>query len=366
MLKNKGFITVIVLLLFVSAAFSQSLRETDEKPLFFVNTNSIFEFSSGGNYGFTVLKQIVEEAGYRFDHGLHPEINEQYLEGISVYFLPIRKFFLLDEEKVALRQFIRNGGTVIFTNWSYIRNEDTFTIEYGIEYRDTSNNNNYGYVPDSSPISGPYNIAKTHPGELIHLRIQDTSEAVALAYTDAGKIYAAEAIGSKVGKGRMFVLSCMRGIHDNSVLGYVNDNDNKNFLRNLMAHISGKTDLSIIRVKPKGTRLEPGDKFTCVAKIKNIGSKESDSVKLEFYITDDGSIEDEVAAPPALIKMVKRVNFQALAPGKSRLVKVEAKIPNWLNPGSYVLVAKVDAKETGNDDNYENNIKIGKKKLKVN
>lgn len=366
MFKSDAFLrtcAVFMILSFGSIPISAQNRDLDdEKPLFFVNTNSTFEFSSGGNYGFTKLKEIVEEAGYRFDHGLHPEINEQYLEGISVYFLPIRKFFLLDEEKVALRKFIRAGGTVIMTNWSYIRNEDTFAQEFGIEYRAASYNDNYGNVPASSPVSKPYQINRTHPGELIHLRVSDSTKAVPLAYTEDGYVYAAEGIGNSVGQGSFFVLSCMRGIHDNEVAGYVYDEDNANFLRNLMEHIKGSYDLGILRVKPKGSQLEPGDIFTCIAKIKNFGTKASEGVKLEFYITDDGNLEE---GPATNIKMVKSASFLPLEPGKSRLVKLQAKIPSWINPGSYILVAKVDPNETSDDDAFENNLKVAKRKLVI-
>lgn len=222
---------------------------------------------------------------------------------------------------------------------------------------------NYGNIPDESPLSKPNTVNRIRVGYTIALNLPNPAKAIPLAYTESGKIIAAEAIGGSVGKGRLFVMNTMRTFYDGNIAGYVEYVDNKNFIRNLMEHIKGKFDLTLLRVKPKGTNLYSGDKFTCIAKVKNLGDKVSDAVKLEFYITDDGSLEDPSA--PQKIKMVKRVDVEPLDPGKSRLIKAEAKLPSWLGAGNYILVAKLDPKGVSDDSQTANNLKVGKKKLKI-
>lgn len=356
------YISVLIILL-SSLAVAQGKEEKATKPLFFVNTNSVSSFISGGNFGLTVLKQIAEQAGFAFDHGLHPEINDDYLEGISVYYMPSRKDYLLDTEKAALKRFMKAGGVVIFCHYTWSTNESSFTKEFGIEYGSVILGDNYGTVPAASPLAGPYNVNRIRIGETLGISINNPAKAIPLAYTDSGKLIAAESTSSAIGSGRLFVLNTMRSMYDGTIAGYVEFEDNKNFIRNLFQHINGKFDLNVLNVKPKGTNLHSGDKFTCVAKIKNVGDKVSDSVKLYFYITDDGNLE--VGQPPTTIKIVKKVNFAPLDPGKTRLVKTAAKIPNWLGAGSYILVAKVDPLGKSDDDNEDNNTRKAGKKLKI-
>ena len=358
-----AIIMASALLLLSPYILAQDKVEKAEKPLFFVNTNSSSSFFSGGNFGLTVLKELAEEAGYSFDHGLHPEINDDYLEGISVYYMPSRKDFLLDDEKAALKRYMKAGGVVIFCHYTTMTNENTFTKEFGIDYGGEILGDNYATIPNSSPLSGPYNVTKMRVGYSRKLIITDSSKAIPLVYTEAGDLIAAESVSSTLGDGKLFVLNTMRAMYDGTIAGYIDYNDNRNFNRNLFEHIKSSYDLSVIRVKPKGTNLHAGDKFTCVAKIKNIGTVASERVKIYFYITDDGTLE--AGQPPAIIKVVKKATFLPLPPGKAKLIKLAAKIPTWIGSGNYVLVAKVDPTEKSDDADFSNNIKTGSKKLKI-
>ena len=353
----------LLILIFVSL-FSCGSIFAQDKPLIFINTNSFAAGVITENTGAATFHSLARGAGFRTSHGYHPQIDDETLANIDVYIWPVPQPFILDEEKAALRRFVRAGGVLIVMGWAIGGNEDSFLQEFGMQFMEFKSYNNYGYVPAASSLAGPNEIDRTFHVGYKRIRIIDKSKAKAIGYTDNGAIHTAEAIGKTIGKGKILVCNSLGMFIDENKGGVIHKADNINFIKNLLEYCKGSIDLGVIFAKPRGKNLFPGDQLTLIAKVKNFGSVASGTTKLTFYLTDDGSLDEP--SPSATISKLKTITVDPITPLKKKKLSVNAKLPSWVGPGTYYLVAEVDPEGKCNDTNVNNNILVAKKKLVVN
>lgn len=351
---------LLVLILFAGQITAQ------DKPLIFINTNSFAAGVITENTGASKFFSLARAAGFRINHGYHPTIDDETLENIDVYIWPVPMSFILDEEKAALRRCVRSGKVLIIMGWAIGGNEDSFIQEFGMQLMEFKTYNNYGYVPEESPLAGPNEIEKTFHVGYKRIQITNKTKARALGYTDSGVIHTAEAIGNTIGKGKILVCNSLGMFIDEYPWGgAITKADNINFIKNLLEYCKGSFDLAVTFARPKGKNLFPGDELTLIAKVKNLGDVNSTPTKLTFYLTDDGELEED-AAPAAVIKKMITIDVGTVLPKKQVKLSVKGKIPSWVAPGTYYLVAQVDPAESSNDTDKSNNIKVAKKKIVIN
>lgn len=353
------------IILFLVIFICSSLSMAQDKPKIFINTNSTVGIFVAVNSGFSQFANIARNLGYTVDHGLHPSIKPEYLEGIDVYILISPPYFLQNSEKVALRQFMRAGGTLILMGWWSLYNEDSLALEYGIEFEDYQIVLTYGAPVAGSPLALPNEVNRTYHKGRRALTVTSPNKAKILAELDDGTAFAAESLSPNVGKGRFLVLNCVDVFAKQYVGGSIELEDNINFTKNLLEYCKGSQDLTVTFVKPKGKKPYPGDDITLIAKVKNLGDRTSEETKLTFYLTDDGLLDETSASPAEVIKKMVTITVPAIEPGITRKLAAKGKVPSFVSPGSYYLVAEVDPDGTSGDAKPENNVKVAKKKLVV-
>ena len=360
-MKRFMLLTFVLLLIFTAAMQAQ------DKPKIFINTNSTIGQFIAVNTGFAQFANIARNLGYTVDHGLHPSIKPEYLEGVDVYVLSSPTYSLLNSEKVALRQFIRGGGTVIVLAWVVNFNLSSFTEEFGIMLGAYGYVVQNGYIVTGASIDGPNEVKDTYHVARREIEITDLSKADALVKVDDGTIVGAEAKGPAVGKGKLLVFTCVDSWANKTVGGCIETNDNAMMVKNVLDYCKGKQDLAVTFVKPKGVKPEPGDDVKLVVKVKNLGSKTSSKTKLAFYITDNGLLEDPAGdtSPSEVIKRLAVISMPEIAPGKVKRIITRGKVPSWVAPGEYILLAEVDPNNSSGDSDITNNVKAAKKALIV-
>ena len=357
----------ILMTFFVLLLVFTSVIQAQDKPKVFINTNSTVGIFIAVNSGFSQFANIARNLGYTVDHGLHPSIKPEYLEGIDVYILAAPPYFLQNSEKVALRQFIRAGGTLILMGWYTEYNESSFAQEFGIQFDDYAITPQKGYIAANSSIEGPNNVVSTYHKGRRAITITNASKAKPLVYLEDGTLVAAEGIGSYVGKGKFLAMNCIDSWAKQYVGGSIELEDNVNFVKNVLEYCRGSQDLAVTFVKPKGVKPEPGDNVKLVVKVKNLGTRTSEATKLSFYLTDDGLLEDagEFVTPSEVIKRLTTINVPGITAGSVKRIVTTGKIPSWVAPGEYILMAEVDPNNTSGDSDITNNVKTAKKKLIV-
>lgn len=363
---KKTALTVVVLLAFItvtSFADEQETKATD-KPLIFIDTNSWMGFLIAVNTGFATFASLARELGYEVDHGRHTEINRDLLKGVSVYILSAPMYFLLERDKLALREFIQEGGSVILLEWDYPSTGlNSFIESYDVEFLSYNNADIQASVPASSPLSGPYKCNTLRSRGRRVMQIHDNSNVITAARYSDGTPALVIPTHKHLKKGKLIISGDLRMFANSSVNGDIELADNMAFVKNLLVYLKGNYDLGVVLSKYKGKNLTSGDTITAICKIKNFGENTSDETKVSFYLTDDGSLDTSPAVALATLKTLK---FPALDPGKRKKLSVKVKLPNWLSPGSYKLVVQVDPDGTSSDTDTSNNVKVGKKDLLIN
>lgn len=335
-----------------------------KKPHVFITTNSCSSYINchATNGGYSKFAKNARESGFTIEHGQIMDITDELLESVDIFILATPPFSLDDEDKKALRRFLRRGGsllvlTYIHDEWDGFSNLDGFLVDYGITFGKFGGFHSYtaNVIPDS-PLSGPEPCEIIYNPYTVSFLQLDKKSAQVVARTDNGEILAAISLHKNLGKGRMVVVGADHMFYDN----YIGKYDNEAFKTNILYYLYGGCDLKMLKTKFRGKNLSPGDDVTLIARVKNIGNLESAETVVEFILSDDGEF---TARPAASVATLATVDLPPLAAGKAKKIKTKVAIPDSLEPGEYFLFAIADPEGTGNDSNPDNNIKMGKKKL---
>jgi hypothetical protein len=334
-----------------------------QKLRILVNSNTRDPSFHNLSQGYRLMSKIIGKKGHHIEGASMFGITDEDLEGFDILVLPIPAFSLLDEDKAAIRRFIRSGGGVLILAWSPshadLSNLDSFIADYGIRFGKSSNGMLISGVPDGSPLSGP-NACKRIYSQSGRAFLQvDGSKATIAAQTEKGEIFAAVSRGKNLGKGQLLVVGDDMVFGNNNVVR----NDNEAFLLNTLEFLQGGYDLSVTLSKAvKAGDVSPGDRIKVVAKIKNLSSSASDAVTVRFILVGSSNATTTAAFETTL----KDVKLSSLAPGKARRVSARIKVPASVGSGAYLLLTVVDPEGEGRDLNPGNNSKTGSKLINVN
>lgn len=334
-----------------------------EKPVLFINTN-IFPFGLvATNETYREFANIAREMGFVADHGWLTELDKEFLDSIDVLVLSIPALTLLDEDKENLRAFIKGGGGVWILGYSSffvpdLSNLDSFIRDYGITFAAVTFGPTNGTVTPGSILSGPEIVSIIRsPFIRVGLTV-DTSKAATQAVLDNGQILVAISTSKFLGRGKLVVHGDASMLAKEFGISEIDLKDNRNFARNILSYFLGKSDLKVILAKMKKKFAVAGKLTTAVTRIKNIGTSDSDQVKVQFILSDG---ENGTPKPADDLAVLKTIKLKSLEPGKSIKISQKVKIPGWVTPGVYYIVTVVDPDGESNDADPDNNRKVGKK-----
>lgn len=119
-------------------------------------------------------------------------------------------------------------------------------------------------------------------------------------------------------------------------------------------------DLAVGKIKllTKPGELEIGGKVRLFAQIRNVGIRPTAPAEIDFYL----SKKKKVGKKSVLLKSGK---VKALPAGKKKKVRVSANIPSDLKSGNYYLIASIIPTTSNNDPNPLNNLRVTKKKYRI-
>jgi hypothetical protein len=341
-------------------------KQTDSKPIIFLNTNSIM-----GPSFTTVLTKLAADlraAGYTLQEGSldYDDITDEFLSGIDVLLLIDPRTPLLDDSKAALRRFLRNGGAILIMayKWAYgdKSNLNSFTMDYGLWYGYDRNYDTYAKVLSTSPLSKPNKCEAIGSTELGRVQVVINSkyaQVVAREEKQFNDIFVALSTSKNLGKGRLVIIGYDILFFDTRIDKY----DNRAFGKNLFSYLAGGgADLKVMVAKIGGINLTAGSTANLIGKVKNISATTSESTKLSFILSDSTTYP---VRPSANTAELKTVTIGALNPNKKIKVKTTAKIPSWILPGDYYLIVVVDPEEETGDIDTSNNYKASKKSVPI-
>jgi len=360
-MRNLMCVLALLALTLPTAAYANEEETAPAaEPLIFINTNSNVGSLIAINTGFSRFAEVAREEGYRIDHGFRTSITEENLEGVAVYVLPGPGFVLLDEDKIALRRFIRAGGGLIVFGWHSVdlSNLSSFVREFSVEIYDYESATRTATVPASCPVSGPYPCSSLISLYRTHVRILNNNNAIAIAILDNNKTIGAISIHKNLGSGKLVVLGDLAMFATASVGGNIGDADNEAFVRNVLVYLQSGCDLRVTLCKAK----LKGGKVKVTAKVRNVGTSASEATIVSFYLS---SSDTYPVGPAGVAARIGSVNLPALNPGKSKKVKVKLNIPGWVTPGDYYVIAVADPDGDIRDSNTDNNYKASKKKITI-
>lgn len=365
MKRFASFLLIAVLCLAVAAGADERTAKVKTKPLLFVETNSWSVFA-GTNQAHSTIAELAREIGFRTDHGFNHQITDQVLEDLSVYLMSYPKMILLNDDKEALRRFIRAGGAFVIVGYDPgvmdMVNYNSFLIDYGIEFYEWEIGDMNGTVPAGCPVSGPRTIKKLITYRRNYFNIIK-GNATVIAVSESGKTFGVISKHNNLKKGKVVALGCLRLTYAPAYGGWIDKADNEAFVYNVLNYIYGGYDFSVLLSKFRGKNLSAGDEITAIGKFKNVGTSESEQIKVRFYLSSDGTFP---VVPPGDNMTLKTATLAPLQPGKAKKIKIKVKIPQWITPGDYYLLTVADPDGKSSDSNTDNNYKASNKKIVIN
>lgn len=374
-MKRMYLLIAVVLVVFccvVAASAPEKRSRADGKPVIFINTNladtkgiPLFNIDNmvASNGGYADFMQIARDLGYEVRHGALSSTSADFLETIDVLILAIPGFSLLEEDKQAITDFIKGGGSLLVMVYpqSGFKNLDLSNLGsllsgYGITFGPSSFSNLVGYLEGDTPFAGPDAAAEiASPFGRVALTL-DQAKAKKAAVLSNGKVLAAYSIDtSMLGSGKVLVLGDFTIPYhydvpkENDVIHLL---DNEAFVTNFLRWFKGSPDLAALKVKVQGGPFAAGGTATVKVKTKNLGTSDSvaTTVSITLYSFDG-------AAPAEEIKILKTVALPAVSAGKAKTIKAVITFPAFLSAGQYYITAQIDPKVTSGDTDTGNNLK---------
>ena len=166
--RNCCTITLIFLLAGLVTAWAAADEQDSaslDQPLVLVNTNNGDPDWNAINQGHSMFYNRVRAAGYRVTQRYMSGYTDENLAGVDILVLPdvggaaspYGLAPLLDEDKEALRRFLRRGGGIMIYaypgGFSDYSNIDSFTRDYGIWFGATRIHGRIGYIEDECHLA---------------------------------------------------------------------------------------------------------------------------------------------------------------------------------------------------------------------
>lgn len=362
---NKGTVLLLVLvalLLGVATAEAQKSRPAADKVKFFINTNvgpnPIGNLvSTNGLYA--KFAGLVRGEGFEITHGLLTEYSPDFLETIDVLMLPIPALIMLDDDKNAIRQFIKNGGAVFVLGWYDtgvplwdFANMDSLIREYGITFGQSSSGNRlFGSVANPGPLAQPREVGAIESSVARKALIVESGKATKAVTLENGQtLIAVSTNKTLLGKGRVVVCGDFSMFAESDVISYIGASDNTDLAVNIIRYLGGSVDLAVNKIAFNGNALASFNPTTITVRVKNLGTLASGNAKLSIILTDSADVSGAEE-----IKTLKTVNFSNVAPGKKQKIKTSVSLPAFVGAGTYYLKAVI---EYNGDANGDNNLKV--------
>lgn len=119
-----------------------------------------------------------------------------------------------------------------------------------------------------------------------------------------------------------------------------------------------KPDLAALTPRGGSALAAPGGALEVTAKVTNVGSRKAGATKTAFYLSTDGRKgKGDVALGSA--------STPQLAPGKSKRVLLDGKVPRSIKSRAYRVVACADAKHQIREAREANNCKASQRTVKI-
>jgi len=356
----------------------QAEAAAEEQPLVFLNSNTdVYQCSF--NQAYTTYGRNLRAAGFRTDHGMLWGLSDEFLEGVDILILDSPNFSLLDDDKAALRRFLRNGGgllVMVFSSVADLSNLEGFLGDYGIRFGATKTGGFVADVPAGSPLSGPLPCSKIgatyssmspagNDAVVSGIMFARTNlqiglkNADAAAMADDGGVLAAVSTSKNLGNGRLVVIGNDQILQNM----FFNKFDNDAFGLNVMTYLAGGPDLRATLCKFKGRNIRPGSKIKLMAKARNDGTGASEATNVRFFLCTTNTYD---GSPPEVVATLGSADLPALDPGKSKKVKIKVRISTSVTPGDYYVIAVVDPDGETSDSNTSNNYKASKNQMTIN
>lgn len=359
----KRILCISALALLTMNASTFALPADEEKPFIFINSASHIG-GLASNRVLSVFAKLAREAGFEIDHGIQTSLSaDSALDGISVYVLWEPSILFLEEDRIALRKWVRNGGVLLTANSFFPAKIDSFLGEFGVQHGPWVSSDRRLLLTKNSPLAGPNKLNEMNTSYYRRLMITDKTRAEAILNIEDDGPAIIRSI-SNAGKGEIIVIGCPNVFYDfeGAPVG-IDYWDNEELAQNLLEYIGGRFglgdgyDLDLISLKTKGDKsFFPGDKIKFAAKIKNIGNSNAEATNIVFYLEKNG--------PASRIRYeIASTKVPAIKANKKTKVVGKAFLPNDLQLGSYEVVAVIDPNNNSNDANTSNNTITTKKKI---
>ena len=334
---------------------------SQDGPLVFLNTDSQI-YGIGFNELHSMLGKRLRAEGYRTNHGKLPGLTDEILDGMDVLILLDPNFVLLDEDKQALRSFLRGGGGLVLMvcqGYADLSNLGSFLADYGIRFSPQLSKDTLAGVLSGSPLSGPRvcrQIGYNEEGRVYQLLDQGNAQAAAV--TASGYIVSSISIHKNLGSGGIVVIG-----YDCLFMNMcIDDHDNSAFALNVMDYLTGGFDLSVGLCKFKGRNVTAGDRVRVTGRVRNVSSRRSEATSVRFVLSSTNTYD---GSPPEAVATLGDVYLPALGPGESKKVKKKFRIPSGVAPGDYYVIAVADPDGTSGDANADNNYKASRKRITI-
>lgn len=364
-MSKRGMLLGMVLaalLIGVATADAQKARPAADKVKFFINTNVGATplgnlVSTNGLYA--KFAELVRAEGFEITHGLLVSITPDFLETIDVLMLPIPALILLDEDKDAIREFIRNGGSLFVLGWYDtgvpwwdFSNMDSLIREFGITFGQSSGGNRlFGSVVDPGPLSDPKDVSAIESTLARKALLVESGKAVKGATLENGQtLIAVSTNKTLLGKGRVIVCGDFSMFAQSDTANYIDASDNTDLAVNIIRYLGGSVDLMVNKIAFNGSSLASFNPANITVRVKNLGTLASGSGKLSIILADSAEVtgaED--------IKTLKTLTFSDVAPGKKKKLKTSLSLPAFVGAGTYYLKVVI---EYNGDTDPSNNTKV--------
>lgn len=369
MQKRIVLLVCVLVLAFLPLAMAGAADEkkpaADDRPLIYINTNSQIGPLVAVNSGMSEFAQIAEDIGFRVDHGFLTSITDEFLANVSVLVLMDPAFIPLDDDKEAMKRFLRNGGSIIAAHWwSNMTAFDGFIAEFGIGAGLYLNNfSTDGSVAATSPLAKPNSVAKgVTTNYYRQTLINDPTYVINIGNYDTGDSIGVISTHPNIGKGKLLVTGSLALWCNNTVGGFISNADNRAFTKNLISWFYPSCDLSVKKFRWKGGYPGPGDTITTVVVVNNIGQSANTDLWMQYSLEQ----QNGMGAKPSTVHTWNHLNAQVVVqPGKKVKLKHALKIPVSIEAGDYTLRVVIDSKQVEPDQNRANNTKDATKTLIV-
>jgi hypothetical protein len=307
---------------------------------------------------------MAREAGFIVNHGKVLALTDEFLNEIDVFVLSITALTMTDDDKEALKRFLRRGGGIFILTYSRFWRPgiDTFNIggftgEFGIKFGAMSKlGSQQGTIVSGSILSGPTPAAIFRsPYFRSELNVDESLAKVQARLSSGKPLIAIAKLSGDFAPGKLLVHGDASMIAKEVSISEIDLADNRALAANIIEYfLNGGFDLFIKKTKLKGRNIVAGDTVKIVTKIKNLASGDSTPTDITHVLTEFSQVR---GGPGDEIGTLGTSDVQSVKGNKKTKVTTVVTLPSNLPPGEYVVITTINV----SDQNSENNIKSSKK-----